>query len=311
MASITVTWQPTDGFTPITCWPTDDLPQHVKGTAYWVNHETHPSGYYYKEPNQEPVLVEFINDAWYILHFSCTEQIYGTRSSYQVDPNNRNIGLGHWHENDPANPNNQITPTIQIQVTNLTEHRAPSLIISESGSEAHQPDTWGPEPDNPSAAPGPLYEALAATLDPIVSLQGSLPLDPPRQEIMSANATTTMPTNAPSNGGMRRVPPIIFDGTQCHAEDFWGQFRRFKLVNQSHDAMNVTFGLQSTSQIRQTASFPFHYPFSQKPMYDTIWQCYFVRYDLVAIHSLSCTICISEPPLLRYLVLGELRSLLT
>ena len=82
MASLTVTWAPADGFTPIEHRTTDDLPPHVKGSAYWINHETHPSGYYYTEPNQEPVPVEFINDAWYILHFSCTERIYGTHSSY-------------------------------------------------------------------------------------------------------------------------------------------------------------------------------------------------------------------------------------
>lgn len=206
MASLTVTWQPADGFTPITCRTTDDLPHHVKGTAYCVTHETQPGGYYYAEPNQEPVPVEFINNAWYILHFSCTEWIYGTRLSYRIDPNDQNIGLGHWHENDPTNPNNQITPTIQVQVTNLTEHRAPSPVISESGSEAHQPDTWGPDTDTPInneqtiAVPGPLDKALAATLDPVMSLQGSLPLDPPT---MSVNVMTTTPIQSmPSNGGM-------------------------------------------------------------------------------------------------------------
>ena len=70
MASITVTWAPADSFTPIERRTTDDLPGHVKGTAYWLEHATRPSGYYYTEPNQEPVPVEFINDTWYILHFS-------------------------------------------------------------------------------------------------------------------------------------------------------------------------------------------------------------------------------------------------
>ena len=82
MASLSVTWQPADGFTPITRRTTNDLPPHVKGTAYWINHETRPSGYYYREANQDPVPVKFINDAWYILHFSRTEQIYGTCESY-------------------------------------------------------------------------------------------------------------------------------------------------------------------------------------------------------------------------------------
>ena len=114
MASLSVTWLPADGFTHVEQRATDDLPPHVKGTAYWINHSTRPSGYYYAEPNQEPVPVEFINDAWYILHYVSTEQIYGARASYRVDPNDRNIGLGRWRENDPANPNNQTTPVVQI-----------------------------------------------------------------------------------------------------------------------------------------------------------------------------------------------------
>ena len=40
---------------------------------------------------------------------------------------------------------------------------------------------------------------------------------------------------------MRGVPPTIFDGTRSHADDFWGQFRWFKMVNRTHDAMKVPF----------------------------------------------------------------------
>ena len=173
------------------------------------------------------------------------ERIYGTRASYRVNPNDPNIGLGRWYENDPAHPNHQITPTVQIQTTNLTDYRALSPSHSESEPENQPTETWGPqnEPfDEVVVAPGPLDEVLAAALDPIVSLQGSLPLDPPQQETMSVNVTTTTPAqNAPSNGGMRGVPPTIFDGTRSKADDFMGQFRRFKMVNRTHEAMKVPY----------------------------------------------------------------------
>ena len=48
-----------------------------------------------------------------------------------------------------------------------------------------------------------------------------------------------------------------------------------------------------------------------KPMYDTIWWIHFVRYDLAALFDPLCTISISEPRILRYLVLGGLRPLST
>ena len=243
MASLSVTFPSADGFIRIDRRTTDDLPPHVKGTAYWVNHSSRQSGYYYEEPGKEPVPIEFINDAWYLLHFVSTERIYGTRASYRVDPNDRDVALGRWYENDPANY--QITPTAQVQTTNLTDYRAPSPSHSESEPENQAAETWGPqnEPfDEVIVAPGPLDEILADALGPIVTLQGSLPLDPPQPETMSVNVTTAVSApSAPSNGGMRGVPPTIFDGTRSNADDFWGQFRRFKMVNRNHDSMKVPY----------------------------------------------------------------------
>ena len=59
---------------------------------------------------------------------------------------------------------------------------------------------------------------------------------------MSVNVTTTTPAqNPPLNGEMRGVPPTIFDGMRSRADDFMGQFRRFKMVNRTHEAMKVPF----------------------------------------------------------------------
>ena len=73
-----------------------------------------------------------------------------------------------------------------------------------------------------------------------------------------------------------------------------------------------------TMQTCQTASFSFSsFPLTEAhvqynlvtcTMYDVISCSSFVRYYLAFVR---CTISISEPLLLQYLVLGELRSLLT
>ena len=84
-----------------------------------------------------------------------------------------------------------------------------------------------------------------------------------------------------------------------------------KLMKHTISQTIVTFGLHFTTQIHRTASFPFSLSLTLKPMYDTIWWIHSVQYNLVALFGPFCTISISEPHILRYLVLGELRSLST
>ena len=59
---------------------------------------------------------------------------------------------------------------------------------------------------------------------------------------MSVNVTTMAPiTNPPLSGGMRGVPPAIFDGTWSCADEFWSQFHWYKLVNHTHNSMVKPF----------------------------------------------------------------------
>jgi hypothetical protein len=53
--------------------------------------------------------------------------------------------------------------------------------------------------------------------------------------------TGTGMTPPHSNGGMRGVPPSVFDGTCSNTDEFWVQFRHYKLVNQTHDSMTKPF----------------------------------------------------------------------
>ena len=40
---------------------------------------------------------------------------------------------------------------------------------------------------------------------------------------------------------MRGIQPAIFDGTRALADDFWAQFRRYKMVNCTHDSMTKAY----------------------------------------------------------------------
>ena len=80
---------------------------------------------------------------------------------------------------------------------------------------------------------------------------------------------------------------------------------KLSLLRRHLHSVVVTFGLHPITQIHQTASFTFFPSPPSKPMYDTIWFGSYVRCDLTWF---SCTISILEPHILRYIVLGELRS---
>ena len=54
-----------------------------------------------------------------------------------------------------------------------------------------------------------------------------------------APATTATPTSP--SGGMRGIQLAIFDGTHTLADDFWAQFRRYKMVNRTHDSMTKAY----------------------------------------------------------------------
>ena len=107
---------------------------------------------------------------------------------------------------------------------------------------------------------------------------------------------------------------VIVSGSMV-SKPFMNALRcRLQLKEEGYMAGDVTIGLHLPTQLHRTASFFFLTSLHRSPctirsrvssMYDTISRLFHVRYDL---SSLSCTISISEPPLLRYSVLGEYRS---
>jgi hypothetical protein len=115
-------------------------------------------------------------------------------------------------------------------------------------------------------------DALAIALNPIASLQGSLPLtiqptipvilqqtiasttvNPQNPTItvptMSASATgtgsgTRAPTGGnppPTSGALRGTALAIFNGNQADSKTFLSQFRRFKMLNKDNNVMKTPF----------------------------------------------------------------------
>ena len=69
---------------------------------------------------------------------------------------------------------------------------------------------------------------------------------------MSTGGTGGTGTTPTTHGGLRGVPPTIFDGNRANADDFWSEFRRYKLNNRAHPAITVPFDrvLTALSYIR-------------------------------------------------------------
>jgi hypothetical protein len=86
----------------------------------------------------------------------------------------------------------------------------------------------------PIPDPTPSIDTLVASINPIVSLQGTLPLNPPN---MSVNNTTT---NAPS-GGFKGIAPNIFTGDHSRSDAFWNEFCHYRMLNRQNNAMSIPF----------------------------------------------------------------------
>jgi hypothetical protein len=87
---------------PLTKWTTDDLPDHVKDTVWWLDQPEYPAGYYiYNQQEQQPTPVEFVENHWHhIYQYSGT--VY-TSLVKRIEPHT--LGTGYWGITDPQHPN--------------------------------------------------------------------------------------------------------------------------------------------------------------------------------------------------------------
>ena len=224
----------------------DDLPTHVKGIIRWYPDAQPQAGYYVPKkysPSGDFEPVEFINNQWFGLfgHPETSTTQLCTKASKAIPIVNR-LGIGYWDITDPEHPN-FIPGTIEpINVD-----------TPENTTQSHTP---APQAHYNTPTPGLTIASTSTVTFPTMQTSTTTPTQP--IITMSASATggrsggggrgggggapvAAAALSTPSNGGMHRIPPTIFDGTRAQADEFWAQFRWYKMVNRTHDSMTKAY----------------------------------------------------------------------
>ena len=226
----------------------DDLPLHIKGIVRWYPDAQPQAGYYVPKkysPSGDFEPLEFINNQWFGLfgHPETSTTHLCTRASAAIPIVNR-LGIGYWDITDPEHPD-YIPENINVDPPSPTCPPSAVTVYVTPPENTQTPQTHYNSP-----TPGLTIASTSTVTFPIQTT----PIQP---TIMSASATggrsggggrgggapapATAAAPTPSNGGMRGIQPPIFDGTRAHADDFWAQFRRYKMVNHTHDSMTKAY----------------------------------------------------------------------
>ena len=98
----------------------DNLPSHIRGSAYWQLYGTlHPRNSYCVPSALEgdDLPVEFINNQWYHLVWLTAQREYQTRHDFDITYPENSLGLGWWQITDPAHPEYQKPSPIEFRTT--------------------------------------------------------------------------------------------------------------------------------------------------------------------------------------------------
>jgi hypothetical protein len=240
VASITVSLDPADRFTPIQRRLVDDLPAHVKGPAQWLTQPGRAPGYYATSDSNKLEPVEFINNEWYLLAYS--RNTFGTRTGLILERGHWD--LGYWHLTDPQHPD-YANPACTASRTGYRYD--PSGFTSDSSgsstASAHSAVSIQSihDPNSPAVPnPTPSLSTAAASFGPTVP-PNLAPIRPPSPAdvTMSVNATTT--TGVTPSNGMKGVVPAIFNGDRSKSDSFWNEFRRYRLLNRKNESVSIPF----------------------------------------------------------------------
>ncbi|KAH8989831.1 hypothetical protein EDB92DRAFT_1947048 [Lactarius akahatsu] len=170
---------------------------------------------------QKVYLVEFINDAWYLVerHFDTElgQHIHCTRSSLAVERENP-LGLGWWLPDDEANPERLPTPIAPVPV-------------EEEPLEYIEDDVvLNPQPTDPVEE---LTEAFRR-LTPIHT-------KPPSPTFIPVAPQSIPMAAAPLTGALKGTPPTLFAGNRSESEQFLREFRLHCKLNKDHAIMKKPY----------------------------------------------------------------------
>ena len=237
----------------------DDLPVHVKGIIRWYPDTQPHAGYYVPKkysPSGDFEPLEFINNQWFGLfgHPETSTTHLCTRASAAI-PVINHLGIGYWDITDPEHPD--FTPgtieTIDVDPPS-PPHTSNTVIVYNPPENTPAPQTHYSGP-----TPGLTIASTSTITFPTAPSPTTIPAQPtPSQPTVTMSASATggrsgggggggggAPAAAaaptPSNGGMRGIQPTIFDGTCALADNFWAQFRQYKMVNRTHDSMTKAY----------------------------------------------------------------------
>ena len=235
----------------------DNLPAHIKGIIQWYPDAQPITGYYIPRkysPSGEYEPIEFINNQWYGLfkHKETSTTHLCTQANAAI-PIVNCLGIGYWDITEPQHPNFDFNNQAPINIDPPEDHDS-----TRSNSPTTQTLAVNPTHYN-TPSPGLTITSTSAATQTTHIPQITITA-PIQQATMSASATgtrgrgggggggggggapaaaATLP--APSNRGMRGRLPAIFNGTCTLADEFWAQFRRYKMVNRTHDSMTKAY----------------------------------------------------------------------
>ena len=231
----------------------DDLPEHVKGEAYFEFYGSghRDTGYYINLPKKTHRAVEFIKvedkDYWVKLLWKNDQWITNQGGVLHTSK------LGSWRETDPQHPHyisaEHFSPMLYTAIKQPEEEILAGGVYHIATLQGSHPFTEQTPilPQIVAAVhqgiPIPLDTTPAGAIQPQLSIQTTMaeqinttiagPEGQPQPNINVINHNT--------NGALKGNPPPIFDGDRSKSRNFLTTFYLWRLTNKHNDTMRKPY----------------------------------------------------------------------